>query len=272
MATSVELLIPPTGMIDRAADLIEHLRLAFPDVVVTSRYTAEHDWLWLYGVGAPERDLARKRHMKSGRHVWLWDLGYFDRKNHMRCSVDHDHPQQWLDSTPPDPRRWDSLGIKLREDSDPCGHILLIGLGRKSRAYLHEEEWEKQRYLTLRKRFPESEIIYRPKPGSGPPIELPCKTDATTPIEQLLQGCALVSCRHSNVACDAAIAGVPFETDDGAAAWLAARPFTLENRIDFLRRLAWWQWKPSEVRKAWEFVQFVTAVSGAMTRMMAHEA
>jgi hypothetical protein len=259
MAHSIEILIPEGKMVDRAAELLSALRSTFPQARVTSKYEGMSDWLWLYGVGAPDRDKARKHQVKNGRHVWLWDLGYFDRRNHMRCSIDHDHPQNWLDRTPLDTARWNSLGVKLREDCDPTGHILLIGLGRKSRAYLHEEEWERLRLITLRNRFPNSEIIYRPKPGSGPPINLGCSMDATSTIEQLLKGCALVSCRHSNVACDAAVAGVPFECDDGAAMWLQAKPFTVENRLEFLRRLAWWQWKPSEVKQAWNFVQKVVA-------------
>lgn len=257
MARSVEILIPPGKTVERAVVLLDALRAIEPFAQVTAEYKGQSDWLWLYGVGAPERDKARKHQVKTGRHVWLWDLGYFDRRNHMRCSVDHDHPQQLLDRTPLDASRWESLGIKLREESDPTGHILLIGLGRKSRAYLHEEEWERLRLMTLRKRFPKQEIIYRPKPGSGPPMHLNCKMDATSSIEHLLQGCALVSCRHSNVACDAAVAGVPFECDDGAAMWLQGRPFTVENRLEFLQRLAWWQWKTSEVKQAWEFVQKV---------------
>lgn len=259
MAPSIEILIPPTKMVERGAELMTALRTSFPQATVTQEYRGLSDWLWLYGVGAPDRDKARKHQVKIGGRVWLWDLGYFDRRNHMRCSVDHDHPQQWLDRTVEDPQRWDSLGVKLREDADPKGPIILVGLGSKSRQYLHEIDWERLRLITLRKRFPNHTIIYRPKPGSGPPMNLSCKIDATSSIEQLLKGASLVSCRHSNVACDAAVAGVPFECDDGAAMWLQAKPFTPENRLEFLRRLAWWQWKPSEVRQAWGFVQKVVS-------------
>jgi len=241
-------------MVQRAADLVMALRVTFPNVYVTDKYRGDHEWLWLYGVGALEMDFARKKHVKSGRHVWLWDLGYFDRKNHMRCSVDHDHPQHWLAQAALDGTRWAALKLPLREDYQRDGPIILIGLGMKSRLYLHEHEWERLRYLTLRKRFPHHEIIYRPKPGSGPPVELGCRVDEHSPIERLLKGASLVVCRHSNVACDAAVAGVPFECEDGAAVWLQSRPYTVDNRLEFLQRLAWWQWKNSELEQAWDFV------------------
>lgn len=226
--------------------------------VVTQAYKGASDWLILYGVGAPDRDLARDQHVASKRHVLMWDLGYWGRDEYMRCSIDHDHPQAYLDKTEPEYDRWWDFRINLREDADPEGHIILVGLGRKSRAYLHEEEWEQKRLKKLRARFPGREIIYRPKPKS-PILKLDCRIDSVSPIEALLVGAAMVSCRHSNVAVDAAIAGVPFECDDGAAMWLQARAYTVGNRLDFLRRLAWWQWRPDEAANAWAFIQKVAA-------------
>ena len=70
-----------------------------------------------------------------------------------------------------------------------------------------------------------------------------------------MRGARLVVCRHSNVAVDAVIAGVPVECEDGAAYWLRDKPYTPEVRRDFLDRLAWWQWKPEECMKAWEFIR-----------------
>jgi hypothetical protein len=146
------------------------------------------------------------------------------------------------------------MGIGLREDAAPNGTIVLVGLGRKSRAYLGPAvaQWEQRKLLELRCRFPRREIIHRPKRGSRSPV-LDCRTDDASPIEELLRGASLVVCRHSNVAVDAAIAGVPFECEDGAARWLARREFTRANRLEFLRRLAWFQWKPDEAGEAWAF-------------------
>lgn len=255
MAKSVEILIPPSSS-PSALAMLYALRDVM-DCRVTSAYTGKSEVLVLYGVGAPDRDLARKAHVASGRHVVCWDLGYFGREKvtgYLRCSIDHEHPQGWLDRTPNDASRWDALNIALREDADPRGPILLVGLGRKSRSYLRAENWESERLVLLRKRFPAAEIIYRPKLASEH-LPLDCRTDADTPIERLLRGASLVSCRHSNVAVDAIVSGVPFECDDGAATWLRGKPFTADNRLDFLRRLAHWQYRPNEAGEAWQFLR-----------------
>ena len=214
----------------------------------------------LFGVGAAVNDQARKAQIARGGRVLHWDLGYFDRKKvvgQVRMSIDSDHPQQWLDCTEPNANRWDSLGLDLRNDSNPIGPILLIGLGRKSREYLGETMWEREAHVRLRIRFPGRRIIFRPKGRDA--LRLKCDADATTPIAELLRGAALVVCRHSNVAVDAAIAGVPFEAENGAAMWLQQQDFTPANRLEFLQRLSMWQWRATEAAQAWAFAKEVAS-------------
>lgn len=233
-------------------------RAAGDRVVETKELQGKSDWLVLFGVGAAVNDEARRFQIARGGRVLLWDMGYVDRKKvvgHLRMCIDSDHPQQWLDRTPADASRWARHGIALREDANPNGPVLLIGLGRKSRAYLNEPDWERRVYARLRKRFPGRRIVFRPKGADD--TRLPCETDATTPIAELLRGASLVVCRHSNAAVDATIAGVPFEAENGAAMWLQAREFTQANRLEFLQRLAWWQWKASEAPQAWAFTKKV---------------
>lgn len=260
MAATVELLITQNAS-DTALAMLKAMRTALisdgMSVEVTQKYRGLRDLLMLHGVGAPDRNAARNAHVASGRRVIMWDMGYFGRKKtvgYLRCSIDRDHPQAWFDRTPADAGRWQALRIALRDDARPDGPVILVGLGRKSRSYLRADDWEAARFDQLRSRFPGREIIYRPKPGNPWPA-LKCKTDATTPIEALLIGASLVSCRHSNVACDAAVAGVPFECDDGAAVWLQPKPYTTENRTDFLHRLAHWQYRPDEAANAWHFLK-----------------
>jgi hypothetical protein len=232
-------------------------RDAGDEVVETKVYQGKSDWLVLFGVGAAVHDQARRAQLKRGGRVLIWDLGYFGRVKQtgfLRASFDQDHPQHLLDRTAPEPSRWAHHGIALREDADPNGFILLVGLGPKSRKYLHETNWEERALSSLRVRFPQRQILHRPKPNHEFQ-KLHCERDADTPIDVLLKRCSLVVCRHSNVAVDAVIAGVPFETADGAATWLATRPFTPEHRLDFLRRLAWWQWQATEAAAAWSFLK-----------------
>lgn len=231
-------------------------RAAGDVVVETKAFRGGSDWLVLFGIGAEVNHKARRAQLAAGGHVLHWDLGYIDRAKvvgHLRMSINTDHPQQWLEKTPGDGSRLQRLNVALREDADPAGPILLIGLGRKSRAYLKQPQWEQMTFQKLRQRFPSARIIFRPKGNDE--LRMDCDVDPSTPITQLLRSASLVVCRHSNVAVDAAIAGVPFEAEDGAAMWLKNRDFTPENRIEFLRRLAWWQWKSTEAAQAWAFAK-----------------
>ena len=81
--------------------------------------------------------------------------------------------------------------------------------------------------------------------------------DSESRIADLLKGASLVVCRHSNVAVDACIAGVPVICDDGAAFSLyrSNTSPTPEQRMDFLQRLSWWEWDRTEAGAAWEFIQ-----------------
>ena len=219
-------------------------------------YGGSSEWLVLAGVGFKAHAEARDAHVREGGKVLHWDHGYFRREkvvDHMRMCINSDHPQQYLDRTPADPSRWDALEIPLREDCDPNGHILLIGMGTKSREYLREHYWEERTLHRLQGQLPGRKIIFRPKGKDRK--RLPVPTDRLSPIEDLLRGAALVVCRHSNVAVDATIAGVPFEARDGAARWLQGKSFTPANRLDFLRRLAWWQYRAPEAAQAWAFAK-----------------
>jgi hypothetical protein len=118
------------------------------------------------------------------------------------------------------------------------------------------QEWERKTLAALRAAYPGRRVVYRPKR----PEQLDNLPVATAPIEEVLKGASLVVCRHSNVAVDACIAGVPVVCEDGAAAALYGsdlrRPANPggEERRQFLERLAWWQWKPSEAKLAWQFL------------------
>lgn len=259
MAVDIELLI--TGkesvsgkaVIDELCDGMAANGITFQ---ATSDYRGIAPWLVLWGVGRRECMAARTAHIARKGRTASWDLGYFGRekgRGYMRVSVDIDHPWPYLDRTPADPSRFAALGVTLREDADPDGHVVLVGMGRKSRAQLSLYGWEQMKLSELRRRFPGRRIVYRPKRATDDVI-LPVETVADGPIEDVLRGASLVVTRHSNVAVDAVVAGVPFECENGAAYWLRQKPFTRENRLDFLHRLAWWQWRPFEATEGLKFV------------------
>lgn len=256
---SVEFLIPRknNGVAEPMLRALQAAALEAGQAVrENGRFSNRCDWLVLFGVGAADRNEARNRQRDRGKRTIMWDHGYVERDKrggHLRMSIDHDHPWRWFDATAPDPSRWDALGVPLREDADPSGPIILVGLGGKSRLYLKDQDWEARTLGHLMQRFPGQRIIHRPKPGHDF-TPLHCDRDIDTPIAELLKGASRVVCRHSNVAVDAIVAGVPFECVDGAAYWMLDKPFTPEVRLDFLRRLAWWQWRVKEAPQAWQFI------------------
>lgn len=234
------------------------------EVSVSPCYTGTAEWLVIWGVGAPGRSEIRDRHIAAGGKVALWDIGFFKRVKlygHCKVSVNDDYATRWLDRTEPLPQRWDNLGLKLRDDADPSGHIVLAGIGPKHHAYLAGkiDNWERDKFKELSRRFPNRRIVYRPKPLRRYVEMLGVEMDPVSPIENVLRGAALVVCYHSNVAVDAVLAGVPFEAEDGVSTWLKDKPYTMETRLDFVRRIARWQYKSTEMDQAWRFLLEVTA-------------
>lgn len=226
---------------------------------VTSHYRGLRRLLMLYGPGSPAHMPAIQRHRAAGGRVAMWDLGYWDRPGSMRLSVDGLHPTaEQLAMAPDGPGRRE---FALREDADPAGPILLIGMGPKS-VFAYGtgagSKWERSKVNDLQRRFPGRTICWRPKgPVAAPLGDLPLRH--SMPIEEALRGCSLVVCRHSNVAVDAAVAGVPVECEDGAAlALYAGNPApSREQRAEFLRRLTWWNWTSKEAPAAWAWLQRV---------------
>ena len=222
----------------------------------TDRYVGRSEWLVLWGAGNPEMDAARRAAVAEGRKVLIWDMGYFRRgkldAGYLRGCINDDHPQHLLDRAPADASRWHALGIELQELADPNGPVILVGMSFKYREYMGTKRWELKAFEALKKRFDSNRIVFRPKKRS-PPLPISCNVDIRENIFDVLRGASLVVSHHSNVSADSAIVGVPFETEDGAAIWLAKRPFTVANRLEFLQRLAWFQWRVNEADEAWKF-------------------
>jgi hypothetical protein len=177
----------------------------------------------------------------------------------MRCTLNGDHPPGYIREEPSD--RWDAQGIPLREDFNPNGPIVLVGMGRKA-AELHAGRvlaWETKALQQIRATYPGRRVLFRPKRAQGPILPgVPAAKGG--PISEVLKGASLVVCRHSNVAVDACIAGIPVVCEDGAARALYGND--LKNPIApdraarerFMRGLAFWNWKPCEAGQAWTYL------------------
>jgi hypothetical protein len=241
----------------RGEDMLRAMIESAPNgCVVTKQYTGSCDYLMLYGAGLHTRREAMRKHRG---HTIIWDIGYFDKINGgMRLAINTLHPTvQQLDASPTDTR----FPQQLRLDADQSGPILLIGMGKKSAPLygLQPLSWERDKLLALQGRFPGRRIEWRPK-GRVPMRLLGAPLRHGGEIADALKGVSLVVCRHSNVAVDACLAGVPVECEDGAARWLyrhgtAPAPAA---RAEFLARLSWWNYNPTQAADAWSFIARMT--------------
>lgn len=227
--------------------------------VVTSAYAGQHRLLMLYGAGQQNRHAAMLAHLKRGGQVATWDLGYWDRDAAMRLAVDGVHPK--ADHMALAPAEGQRKAHELRSDADPRGPVLLVGLGAKSAALygLKPMQWERRTLLKIQAEFPGRRVMWRPKGRKAVPFAGTTLRHGVS-IEEAMKGCSLVWCRHSNVAVDACIAGVPVHCEDGAGLALYARNRAPgpDQRAEFLRRLGWWNWSPVEAPGAWEWIKRVT--------------
>jgi hypothetical protein len=216
-------------------------------------YSPEKELLVTYGTGHALRRPWWQQHRRRGERCLGLDLGYWDRSGDdagMRFTIDTDHPPQFLRPEPAG--RWDGRCVGLREDAGD-GPVLLIGQGAKAVQVRGERplQWE----MTQLRRFKDRPLMFRPK-RRGEPVPQGVAVSRHETIEEALQGVSLVVCRHSNVAVDACIAGVPVECEGGAAHALyreTPNPPPAE-RLAFLRSLAWWNWRPSEAAQAWKYM------------------
>lgn len=236
------------GVSDKGQRILRAMAEASPvKAVITDRYRGGADILMLWGSRRIDHKAIWERHGANGGRCIGWDLGYWDRTESMRVHIDHQHPTANQLALAVGVRR----EFVLREDASPDGPVMLVGIGDKSKAAMGPvwKTWEQKALKRIRSAHPLSSVVRRPK----------VKGQQT--IEQALNGCRLVVCLHSNVAVDACIAGVPVWCDDGAAFSLYRKNATpcKGERLEFLRQLAWFNWRPNEAGEAWKFLLRVCA-------------
>jgi len=220
--------------------------------------------LMLYGLGGEDRYPAAMAHRRRGMKFVTWDLGYWDRMTTprtFRFSINANHPKEVMRGDCLGPGRFESAQLRMGNVSNPSGPILLIGSGQKA-VQTGARGWAHKKSAELRQRFPGKKILYRPKPGN--PIENAVDYDGLSYglIDQALEGVSLVVTRHSNVSVDACRLGVPVVCDDGAGACIYPQRLDMAHaqpdeatRMQFLHRLAWWQWRADEAVEAWKFIE-----------------
>jgi hypothetical protein len=146
--------------------------------------------------------------------------------------------------------------------SDPNGPIILVGNSPKMNKLLGTN-WSANTLASLRKAFPGRRVYYRPKPRTPIEITTADRIVADGRIEDILQGASLVVTYHSNVAVDACRLGIPCVAEWGNAASIYPRDIqkhreqpSFAQRVDFLNRLAYFQWSAQDVRlgEGWPWI------------------
>lgn len=223
----------------------------------TQTYQRGSDVLLLWGIGAVEQSAAAEKQKADGGRVVCLDVGYVrdpPGNNRMfRFSLDGAHPQRWLDDTPDSPHSWQPT---MTETPKLGGRVLIVDMGPKSIQQYGIVDWARRTVQSLEARgFSKASMIHRPKPRN-PFVPVPgVAHDTSSTMEALLRKSLLVVTHHSNAGVEAVIHGVPVETEDGAAAWMADKPWTYENRRSFINRLSRWQCRPSHAGDAWSLLE-----------------
>lgn len=196
----------------------------------------------------------------SDKDIVIFDCGYFSREykdgqnRHFRISINELHPT----NLPPAPGdRFEKLNLELEDLFDPDGHVLLVGRGGKTRRAQSgkHNDWEQLAYKKIMKALPEAKVIYRPKKNTIDKIKGAKLAPASMSIRELCKGCSLIYTQRSNVGNEGLLYGIPVVTEGGPAGDVCQNtitpgmePLPHDVRLDFLQRLAYWQWSFDEMR------------------------
>lgn len=199
----------------------------------------------------------------SGRRAIYIDLGYFGRRKRSRYDGYHKmvlngrHPTDYFQNKLHSADRFKSFGIPIQPWRDGGDHILVVGMSAKAAIAegLAPHSWERETIQRLRQ-LTKRPIVYRPKPNwaDAKPIDGAAFEREQT-LEEAFRGCHAVVARHSNVAVDALLAGVPAICPLGVASVLSGHDLTqIESppmpggREQWAADLAWTQWSVDEMR------------------------
>ena len=221
------------------------------------------DALVLYGLGGADRYRVGMDHIEAGKPLLSFDIGYWSRKlpnRKYRFSLNGLHPSMVMVCKHSGPGRFLESKLVIETiKTKKNGPIMLVGNAPKSIA-VGAQDWTARTSKEIREQFPDRQIVYRPKPKRPVEHDVVCDRVSSGPIESELKNISLVVCRHSNVAVDACFLGIPVVCTDGAAAGIYPnllsdyyRQPDAATRVEFLHRLAYWQWGAYEVKQFWQW-------------------
>lgn len=238
------------------------------NIEVQNQPTYAKKWLFMWGPGGDTQRAYAANQQAVGGLTAFFDLGYFGRSSSantgsVRLTFNEPHPQRFAHLAPTEEWRYRDAKLQLEDLGYPGGHVVVCGLGRKSRHLYGYRgmEWEQKMVEMIRKHYPDREIVYRTKPKHHETIQ-GTRNGSRGTIRDQLVGASLVVVHHSNVGVDAAILGVPCICCDGIAAnfWPNSWGNELivpsrEEREKFLVQVSWFNWYIAEAPKLLQFIE-----------------
>lgn len=200
-------------------------------------------------------------------HFVYADLGYWNRSDYYRLSVDGWSPERYVAQGKSD-ERLRSFGVEVQRWNESGDEILVVGAKEKAAKDhgLQYMQWEQALVSDCLRWLPGQKITYRPKPNDPAKRPIPGVAYDLRTTEEALRAARLVVTHHSNMAIDALVAGVPVYCHEGAAA-ACSIPFQKEEfenptrddakRRQFLSDAAWLQWSMDEMKAgvAWDHLK-----------------
>jgi hypothetical protein len=202
----------------------------------------------------------------AGIPFLFFDMGYWARdKGFFKVACNDRHPDKYFMRRPKPADRFNRLGLTIEPwQRNTTGYILLAGMsGKASWSWgWGNEDYERRTIAELRK-YTDRPIVYRPKPSWSAAKPLSgARFDVKTPLRTALAEAHCVVSHHSNVGCDALLAGVPTFNKLGAASILGPyelrkieKPNYPEGREQWAHNLAYCQWSLAEMTtgECWDF-------------------
>lgn len=204
---------------------------------------------------------AMREFTARGKPVVYLDLGYWQRDTHFKVSVGARHPTTHFQKVKHSFDRFERLGVakpkpwKINE----AGHILIAALSKKAAWAEHAgEHGEFEREVVQKLRAVSSRpITIRHKTSPNASFQIPGTTMSTLrePLGSVLNGAWALVTRHSNVAVDALMAGIPCFSWYGVGSVLSSQdlekieaPIYPEGREQWAADVAYCQWTLDEMR------------------------
>lgn len=226
----------------------------------------DSDYAVMYGFADRLREIYED--YRSDAAVVYFDLGYWKRRiktrydGYYKAVVNGRHPTEYFQKREHCGSRLEALGVEIQPWRSGGENVILAGMSEKAaRAEgLEHQRWERDAFKTL-VRHTNRPIIYRPKPNCSRsrPIK-GARFDKTSLPGQLFETAHAIVTRHSNIAVEGLIAGIPAFCDAGVASVLSKKnlvkiekPWYPDNRLQWARDIAWCQFKLTEIKDGLPF-------------------